>query len=661
MKTVSGPDSRERSITLPNVELELDAGAGIKRGMMNTLLVSVRNRSALPLTDARLMVQVAGRNHYAADLVSVAPGAEVPVPIVVGGYDELPVGAAPVGLTIVVSPNEGESATLQRSASVQVTEGALAVEVLPGEFTRGGTGSVRFKLANPSSLPIELKAARQQGSQTSDEVRFKLLDPQGAILSSTPLQIVLGDDVVALPDGTTILRIPAGAAYTSPTISVPVPFAAPAQVEVLLEVDSVYYHYGQGDTEVKLKGPQARQQASTVETAYRAEVTSVAPAESNGDQAIVIQGRALWRGLDPSSPAAPAGGVKVVVTLALDGFIRQNTVLTGPDGLFTYTFQPGPAEKGGVYQVWAAHPDVTQPPDSTATLTIRRVNVAPQVFNVRVPRNYRQVLPVQVSTGAGANVHNLRAVLAEPLPPAVSYDAAPVEMLAAGQTIALPLSVIGLAATPDSTDVGTLHFHVVSDDGAGGEFTWADLTVNYTFSAAQPYLQATPNLTQIGVQPGQIASDTVVLKNVGLASLEDAMLGLVGTDSTALPAWIRLQTPAGLGTIDIGSEQSVIISAAPPNTGQLIDEIYHLYLHVQGGNGSPQDFPVSVTVSPAGKGGALFKVIDPYFQLTLPDGATNAAFNGLPGASVVLEKGVLDRRADGHPERDHRCQRRGRL
>jgi len=255
--------------------------------LIKTLLVSIRNRSAQPLADARLMVQVAGRNHYAADLVTVAPGAEVPVPVVVGGYDDLPVGAAPVGLTIVVSPNEGESATLQRSASVQVAEGALAVEVLPGEFTRGGSGSARFKLTNPSSLPIELKVASQQGSQASDEVRFKLLDPQGAILSSTPLQIVLGDDVVALPDGTTILRIPAGAAYTSPTVSVPVPSAAPAQVDLLLEIDSVYYHFGQGDTQVQLKGPQARQQASTVETAYRAEVTSVAPAESNGDQAIV--------------------------------------------------------------------------------------------------------------------------------------------------------------------------------------------------------------------------------------------------------------------------------------------------------------------------------------------------------------------------------------
>jgi len=122
--------------------------------------------------------------------------------------------------------------------------------------------------------------------------------------------------------------------------------------------------------------------------------------------------------------------------------------VTGPEGLFSYTFQPGSAEKGGVYQVWATHPDVTQPPEAPATFTIRRVSVSPQSFDVRVPRNYRQAIPVNVTTSPGTTVQDLRAVLVDPMPPAVSINTAPVASLAPGQTAALPLSIVGSRPRP---------------------------------------------------------------------------------------------------------------------------------------------------------------------------------------------------------------------
>ncbi|MDD2763158.1 MAG: chitobiase/beta-hexosaminidase C-terminal domain-containing protein [Opitutaceae bacterium] len=639
VKTVSGPDSRARSLTLPSVELALDAAAEIKRGLMNTLLVTVRNHSAEAVADARLKVRVANRDHYAPDFISVAPGGEQTVSVVVGGYEDVSAGTTPVGLALVISPHEGEAVVLQRSTSARVTEGALTAEILPGEFLRGGTGPVRIKLTNPSTLPIEFKTARQNGAQPSDEVRLNIQDAQGTLLSTTPLRIVLGDNVVALPGGTTVVRVPASSTYTSSPISLALPLSAPSEVTVVLEMDAVYYDFGQPDTQVKLAGPRSQVQVSARDTSYSAEVTAITPADSNGADPIVISGRALWRGIDPAQPGAPAPNVAVTVHIALDGFIRQETILTDANGLFAYTFQPGAGEAGGVYQVWASHPDVTSPPDATATFTIHRVVVSPAAFSFQVPRNYRQALPVKVSAGPGTTVQNVRAVLVGDLPAAMSISTTPLPAVFPNQTLELPLSIVGLTATPDATAVGDLEFRVVSDAPGGGESTWGRVGVHYEFTDGRPVLQAAPAQIEIGVQPGQTASETLVLKNIGFAALEGATVSLVGENDTPAPDWARLQTPAALGTLEIGAQQSVIIAAAPPDTGQLVDQVYYLFLRVQGANlAAAQYVPVTVTVSPSGQGGVLLHVIDPYYQLTLPDGAQNPAFNGLAGVAVVLEK-----------------------
>ena len=561
------------------------------------------------------------------------------VPVVVGGYDDLPPAPPRWASPWWSRRTKAKSVTVQRSASAQVAEGALAAEILPGELYPWRRRPARFKLTNPSLLPIEFKVAGQQGAQASAEARLKVLDLQGALLLSTPLQIALGDDVVALPDGDShrsracrcrlhlAIRLASSAGLG----------ICPGQRRPRNRLGLLPFRAGRhtGDAQ----GPQARQQVSTIETPYRAEVTADSPAESNGDQPIAIQGRALWRSVDTHRPLPGRRG-KGIVTVDLDGFIRQDSVLTGTDGSFTYTFQPGAAERRTSIRFG---PRIPIHPAARFSGHIH--NPAGDRFPAIVRCSYAAQLPpgapVGVLAGAGTTVQNLRAVLAVPLPAAVSVDTPAVSVLAPGENITLPLAIVGLAPTGGSADTGTLIFHVVSDDGVGGQTTWADITVNYTFSAAKPYLQATPSLTELGVQPGQTASGTVVLNNLGLAPLEDATLSFVSADDTALPAWIRLQTPAALGTMDIGAGQSVIVSAAPPVDGQLIDVVYHFYLHVQGGSpaaAAGQDFPVSVTVSPGGKGGALLKIVDPYYQLTLPDGATNAAFNGLAGASVVLEK-----------------------
>jgi len=306
---------------------------------------------------------VANRDHEAPNLITLAPGAQQTVPIVVGGYSDVSAGSTSVTASLGISPNQGELVTISRTSSVPVTEGALSATVSASNLVRGGSGTVVFTLKNPSSQPIEFKVAQQNGSQSSSEARIQIMDPTGTLLSSTPLRLVLGDDVVALANGTTVVSIPAGATYTSPPISVPVPSNAPAQVNVVLGIDYVYYDLGVAGSQITLAGPGAvAAGVSTQIPAYSAVITSINPAVSSGSAPIAIQGQALWSGIDPTSPMALANGVPVVVYVKLGNFIYQSTVTTDASGNFSYSYQPGASEKGGVYSVWASNPSVTAVP-----------------------------------------------------------------------------------------------------------------------------------------------------------------------------------------------------------------------------------------------------------------------------------------------------------
>jgi hypothetical protein len=327
VRAISGPASIDRSILLPKVALSLASDAQVIRGLVNSVNVVVQNFSANPITNAQLDLRVANRDHLAANLISLAPGAQQTVPIVVGGYSDVSAGSTPVSAILNITPNQGELASVTRTTNVPVTEGAFSATVAATNLVRGGSGSVVFTLTNPSSQPIEFKVAQQNGTQPSSEARIQVTDPNGNLYSTTPLQLVLGDDVVVLPDGTTVVSIPAGGTYTSPPISVPVPTNAPPQVNVTLGIDYVYFDWGVAGSQITLTGPSAvATGVSTQLPPYSAVITSINPSVSSGTAPIAIQGQALWQGIDRTSPMALAPGVSVVVYVKHGNFIYQSTV-----------------------------------------------------------------------------------------------------------------------------------------------------------------------------------------------------------------------------------------------------------------------------------------------------------------------------------------------
>jgi hypothetical protein len=401
-----GQNSLSRELLLPKVEISLPDDSKVVRGFMNRLFFGVKNISTDPLINSQLVVTLGGIEHRSS-VVSVPGNGEVTLPVVVGGYDTLPLGIIALGVRLESHPHEGEGVFLTRSLNLPVEEGQMVVSLLHQDFIRGGTGKVQFTLQNTSNEEVEVITARGRGTSPSPDIRFILVDIDGNEISRATLHAAQGPDLVTLASGDTLLRIPVGFEATPGETEIQIPSNAPDQVFIKLEIDHIYFHHTSFD-EVILKGLQTRSEVRLIDTSYLAEVLQITPSESNGDQDVVIAGKATFRTSLQSAPQVP-----VVLKILNNGYERTERLLTDAQGNFTYAFRPLVNELGGIYSVWAIHPDLRDR-NVQKTFVVRRVSVSPSSIEAQFVRNYPLPMNLQVSTGAGTVSRNVRiAYLAE--------------------------------------------------------------------------------------------------------------------------------------------------------------------------------------------------------------------------------------------------------
>ncbi|MCK4963093.1 MAG: hypothetical protein KAS19_11430, partial [Anaerolineales bacterium] len=242
------PDNVEslgRSITLPLLKATLREGTRIKRGIMNRLDYTVKSSASTQVNQIHLKVRVEDYDHI-SEVFSLDPGEARDIPVVVGGYDDLPDVAA-LTTTIEITPNAGETVEIVRSSTIEVADGMLVLQVLNEEFTRGATGSVRFTLENTGEAEIEVVTARNNGNSASNEVTYYLMDQDDNVLTSMPFKQALGEGIVTLSNGNTVSRIPADSTFSSEAMDMPVPVNAPDDVVILLDISNLYFHHGKTD------------------------------------------------------------------------------------------------------------------------------------------------------------------------------------------------------------------------------------------------------------------------------------------------------------------------------------------------------------------------------------------------------------------------------
>jgi large repetitive protein len=625
--TVEAVDANDvrmaRSVTLPNASAQVVSGLPLKRNVMNRLGVQVSNFSATALVDTRVVVSIGSRT-FKSELFTLEPNATRIAPVVIGGYPDLP---SPAAITVAIEsvPHEGELVRLGWRRQVDVVDSALVVSLDAESFVRGGTGKVRLSVENTSDVEVELLTARNNGRYASNELRLKLLDNDGNLLSTTPYQQATGAGVVTLSTGQTVARIAPGQRYLSDAFVMPVPATSPDQVRLRLEVDQLHYATGQDDA-VSIPGMGSERTVTLSNTPYYGEVSSAAPVISTGTEDIIILGHALDRDSGAPVPNAP-----LKIAINQEGFERLANVTTDVDGAFRYVFKPTVTD-AGEYQVGAIHPDMTDRPDQ-ARFTINRVNVGPSTFKLSVPRNYAYKIDYRATTGTGSQATNLRVVYAPEYQPSGALlpgikvePGAPIN-IAPKQNLSLPVSVSGDNSAAPS---GRLVLAVFSD--GSGATPLALLTVDYTLTEAKPALYATPNYVQAGLSQGQSTIEKVLIENKGFVAMNDVTASLLDKDGNAAPAWISLASDPNLGSIAIGDKRSIDLNIAPG--AQVAEGIYELRLRIAGSNLSAEDVNVFVSVTQSGQGNVLFKAADIY---TATRDKNGNLIPGLAGARIFVQ------------------------
>ena len=617
----------DKDVYLPNISTRLVGDNKILKGVMNQITLQVANQSNKTINQARAYVDVKLSNgeikkHISSEF-SLMPNETKLITLVVGGYENLPAGIFNANVGSVIY-DDGNTVKLDATQSFQGAEGAFVTSLQTENFVKGGIGKARLTLENTSKVPIELITALNSGAQPSNEMRFKLIDKDGNILSVQPVKQVLGVGIVTLSDGKTVVRIPAGSVFTTNDFDINIPNHTSNQVTLVLEIDKVHYHLNSEDA-VTINGKSATKDVSLVESSYYGEIVDVSPKISYGDENIIIRGQAKDRESGQLIPNS-----KLNLVLNQSGFERSVSVITDDEGKFSHTFIPTQTD-GGVYKVSLLHPSVNDRPEQQQ-FTINKLIAGPTPYKLDIPKNYNFSIPVSVKTLANSQFNDVQVVVKPHLQPTgiipegITVINSQVGDIGAKQTRNLPVQFV---ADNNAQRNGSLILSVISGDTGDREL--AQLRVDYNLSEARPYLTSTPSMIETGLSQGDINTESLVVKNEGLQEAVNLQYHLSNIDGSPASNWVSIvNTPKQ--TLSVGETQNIEISFRPSQ--DLNEGIHEFILNVVGDNVPAQKLNIYASVTRSGKGNILFKASDIYTGTTDKEGNI---IPGLKNASITLQ------------------------
>lgn len=624
-------ESLMHSIVLPALSARLlDAeSAVLLRGTMNRLSFRVQNTGDLAADGVTLYVTVMvngqPKAHQSA-VFAVEAGGFTDVDVVIGGYDKLD-AISLLALRLEQQPNPAERVRIEQQSSVSVRDGVLPVSLQTQTFTRGGSGWASFSITNTSDVTTELLMARNSGKVASHELRLRLEDEQGNVLSEAPVHQFSGG-VVTTTNGLSVARVAPGETFTSQPVQIAVPAVTAETVILSLVVDAFRYDTGRA-TEVVIRGNGSRQPVQLTEAPYKAMLEPVEPAPVFG-RAVLLQGRATLP--DGSTPVAH---VPVKLLLESRGFQRVIMVQTDTGGAFSHAYLPQAGESGE-YQVAAVHPDVLSAA-YTQRFVVQSASVTPARQDIRIPRNHVQTLTLAINTGRATPLEQVRLQpvthSGEPalLPTGITLDSSPLARVAENSTARLTVRFSGDNHAPAT---GNLRYRVVAGSEAAPQVL-GDWQLQYTLTVAAPSISTTPAYLNTGLSRGETLTEYLQLHNTGFAPLEQVQLSM--TDAQGQPvSWATLASPAQLAQVAVGEKIAVAVQLAP---GAGVAEGQHaLRLLIRSANAPDYRYPVQVAVTQSGVGQAFFHISDIY-TATLDDAMQ--PIPGLKGAKIELQNELV--------------------
>ena len=625
-----GVESLPHALLLPALKAELRAEQRFERGVFNQLYYRVSNSGSQELKRLRLRVDVSSggqTKQHLSDYFSVAAGAIAEVPVVVAGYQDLP-GVVPLSVDILYAPQVGEAVSIQRSESILAGENTLLVQVLADEFTRGGTGSVRLRLENPSAVATELVTARNSGNLASSEMRLILEDLQGNVLASQAVKAAVGNGLVTVRDGRSVARVGAYDVLETGPFSIQVPQAAPDRVRLRLEADFLHYQTALPG-ELKIGGLRSSRELTLVETPYYGEISEVSPQQVQAGDSVLIRGRALSR-----ENGQPLAGVELKLILTVRGFEQVLTLTTDAEGAFEYRHKTVTSDSGD-YQLSLIHPSIQLRPQHGRFL-VQGAAFSPASVNTSFPRNYEQTVTVVVEAGHDSPLNNLRLEYLQPsgtagLPTGLRVQHSGALNLAAKQRGNL---ILRLSGDNSAAASGLLDYRIVAD---GLARPIGQTRIQYNLVAApvveaRPVARVSPLQIRTGLAREAERVEQVTLSNSGGDALRNVRVSLLGDQGGSAPSWISLRSAERLGDLPAGAQNPISVAFNP--TAAVAEGDYYLSLRIDSDNHASLTVPMSAAVTQSGKGGVIFQVEDIYTGTLDSNGQR---ILGLKGARLKLQ------------------------
>ena len=634
-----------RLITLPQASVSADAGNQMIQGAFNQIGFTVQSGPAQPIQNARVMLSLSGSTNLPpiySDWFSLPVNSGTDVMVTVPGYS---LGAtAGATLSLVSIPQAGETVTISNSYTLPVLQGGPTVQIMASNLYKGALASVQFSVTNPGNEPVELLFAGPGGQSASTDIRFKLLDQNGAVLALVPFTQInqsgttgQSGSILSTSRGT-FLTLPSKGSFTTASIPIQIPLTAPDSVYVQLEIDNVYSADG-SLTSLPL-GLSTKRSFATMQTAYSGVITNVtfnnqsiangsAITVTSSNQAVTLSGSASYRVNNTTPPA----NVPLVLGVSVNGFERDYNLNTQKDGTFSFTFQPDPNERGGIYSVWIRHPDV-QDTTPQQTFVLSRVTSQYGLYQLVATNNVQQSLPLRVYTGHETTVQNVKLVctgttatgaFGSPLPAGITINSGTIPNLAQDSTVMTQIYFTYTGPQISQPIAGKCFFQLVSDENPTG---WQSIELDYQVVNASPVWQISPPYVDAAIQvSGSFTNsdtETVTLTNVGQAQMQDVTVSLQGATN-----WMNIISSGTLGSIAPG-ESSIVTLYFNPQFGRVpVPQAFTANLLIQSSNAPQKQIVVMANTIDSGNGSALIHVGDIY-----TDGTSNL---GLAGATVVIQ------------------------
>lgn len=553
---------------------------------------------------------------------------QIPVP-------PAPVISSPATAVSVQQPTLTISGQAQAGSRVQIYRNDVAVGPLLNVGAAGTyNGSVAL-VEGVNSLSADARNVRGIGPRSASvDVTFLVPAPQVLITSPAEFAVVDGDTTIsaaisnALPISQVRFLVNGQllATLTDPPWQTPWATAALVDGNYNVRVEATNSGGTEGSADRPVTIRHAPPPPPPFVAPYLATGVAANPASSFGERDVVITGRVVDR------EGNAVGNSSLAVLLRVGGFERRITVVADAAGNFRYDFVPQQSDSGR-FSVAVVHPDETVVPE-LAAFTINRLSTAQTTLVVNAARNFAQQFPLVVSAGPGDGSNGVRIVAraedqpSGSLPAGISFAAPAPVNLAAGASTSLQLNLTGNA---NAAETGSLILTLLADDSAN--VRRASIRVDYQLYPAEPALVPVPASLRTGVRQGQSVTEVLRIENRGLVAATNVRLALLDSAGTGpAPAWAYLATVADLGTLAVGAQEGVQISASP--TADVSDGIYNLRLRVTADNATGGDVPVAIQVTQAGDGSVRFTAAD-IFTNTVD--AQGNLIVGLANANIRLQ------------------------